>query len=289
MPRTNSQNRPLGAHMSIAGGLPKAVERALSVQATALQIFTRNQKRWQNPPLDSAEATAFREAAKQLRYVCAHAGYLINLASPDEAVRERSLAALLDELDRAERLGCDCLVLHPGSPKSDARSTGISRIANGLREALVHTAGAKVQIAVENTAGQGSTLGSTFRELGEVIDACDRDGRLSICLDTAHAFAAGYDLSTSTGTTTLCRAIEQAVGWERIRVLHLNDAKNRCGSRADRHEHIGKGGIGSDGFRQILAIPELRGIPGILETHKDPKTLAEDVRNLRTIRRLERP
>jgi deoxyribonuclease-4 len=181
--------------MSIAGGLSKAVDRALPVQATALQIFTRNQKRWVNPPLEAAEATAFREAAGHLRYVCAHAGYLINLASPDEAARERSLDALLDELGRAEQLGCDCLVLHPGSPKKDGRAIGLSRIAAGLREALSRTAGGEVRIALENTAGQGSTLGSTFRELGDLLDACDRDSRLAVCLDTAHAFAAGYDLT----------------------------------------------------------------------------------------------
>ncbi|MBT7167134.1 MAG: deoxyribonuclease IV [Victivallales bacterium] len=285
MTRSRS-SRPLGAHMSIAGGCPKAIEHALSVQATALQIFTRNQKRWESKPLAQAEADAFRGASVELDYVCAHAGYLINLASPDESMRERSLVALLDELDRAERLGCDCLVLHPGSPKDDASTIGIGRVAKGLREALRATAGAEVRIALENTAGQGSTLGSTLQELGAILDACDRDPRLAVCIDTAHAFAAGYDLRTETGLAALLRGIEQFVGWERLRVLHLNDAKNRCGSRADRHEHIGQGQIGEDGFRRLLTAPELRHVPGIIETPKDGKSLAEDVTNLATLRRL---
>ena len=287
MRRQQTQRRALGAHMSIAGGLPLAAERALSVDATALQIFTRNQKRWESPPLAAEEARAFRQAAAPLRYVCAHAGYLVNLASPEEAARDRSRAALLDELDRAERLGCDCLVLHPGSPKEDGCQTGIRRVAEELRAVLGATAGASVRIALENTAGHGSTLGATFRELGAVLDACDRDPRLVVCIDTAHAFAAGYDLCAEAGLRALCRGIEQAVGWDRVRLLHLNDARNRCGSRADRHEHIGKGQIGEQGFRRILAIPELRHVPGIIETPKEGKDLVEDRANLRILRRLE--
>jgi deoxyribonuclease-4 len=288
MPHSSAKSRPLGTHMSIAGGLCKAIERAESVAATAVQIFTRNQKRWENPPLADEEAVAFRAAAPRLRYVCAHAGYLINLASPDEASRQRSLDALLDELDRAERLGCDCLVLHPGSPKDDGAEIGLSRVAEGLLAALSATPNDKVRIALENTAGQGSALGADIDELGRLLDLCDRDPRLTVCIDTAHAFAAGYDLTGQAGVDLLARTIDRRIGWDRVRVLHLNDATYACGSRRDRHEHIGRGQIGEAGFRHLLAIPELRCTPGILETHKDPKTLAEDIVNLRAIRRIDR-
>lgn len=285
---TGKQSRPLGAHMSIAGGLSHAVEHALAVKATAVQIFTRNQKRWENPPLAPGEAAAFREAARKLRYVCAHAGYLINLASPDPAARERSRLALLDELGRANQAGCDCIVLHPGSPKEDDSATGIARVAGEIRTILDATPDYQTAIAFENTAGQGASLGSSLRELGDLLAACDRHPRLGVCIDTAHAFAAGYDLRTEAGIATLCRELDTVAGWHRVRVLHLNDAMNPCGSHRDRHEHIGQGEIGEAGFRRFLAIPELRHVPGIIETPKDPKTLAEDKLNLRILRRLDR-
>ena len=281
--------RPLGAHMSIAGGVPNAVARAEAVNATALQIFTRNQLQWRVPELDGEQVQRFLQAASDsaLEFVCAHGNYLTNLAATDRLIRERSFESLVIELGRAEALGCRCVVMHPGSPKGDGASRGTRRVAAHLRRALEATADLRVSIAVENTAGQGATLGATFAELGEVIDRAGGHRRLAVCIDTCHAFAAGYDLRTPQDVTALADEIEATVGLDRIMLLHLNDSKGECGQRTDRHEHIGKGSIGCRGFQCVLNEPALRGIPGIIETPKHPKTLAEDRENLRELRRLE--
>ena len=274
--------------MSIAGGVPLAVDRAARVGATALQIFTRNQLQWSAPELSEEEVQRFRVAVKQspLRYVCAHASYLINIASPDPPLRARSESALVAELRRAEDLGCHCLVLHPGSPRSDTREAGVARVAESVMRVLAETRDCTVRLALENTSGQGTVLGSTVSELGDMVDACSRPARLGVCIDTCHAFASGHDLREKQAVVDLVAELGDRIGLERLWVLHLNDSLYGLGSHRDRHTHIGQGHIGAPGFRNLLTNEELVEVPGILETPKDRKTLVEDRRNLRRLRRL---
>lgn len=281
--------RPIGAHMSISGGLDRAVFRAASVGASALQIFTKNQVQWVCRPLGEAEIGAFRTAVRErgIRYVYAHAGYLINLASDNPDTRRKSLDLLALELARAEVLGCDCLIMHPGSPRGDGFSTGVERVSTGILTALAMSDTHEICLALENTAGQGATLGRTLTELGEIIDACDRHPRIGLCLDTCHAFTAGYDLRDPDSLDGLIKELSGGPGSERLKVIHLNDSRDSLASRRDRHEHIGKGTIGLSGFSHILRHPALAGIPGIIETPKDAITLEEDRRNLRVIAEIE--
>ena len=283
-------DRPLGAHMSIAGGLPKAVERAGSVGATALQIFTKNQVQWATPALSAETVSAFRAAIEgsRIRFLCAHAGYLLNLASPEADLRQRSVAALAEDMTRAEALGCDCLVLHPGSPVADDRETGLARVVSGLRTVLRRTARLRVAIALENTAGQGACLGADIAELAAIMDGLGGHPRLALCLDTCHAFAAGHDLRSPQAVARLVDEVDRRIGLARLRLLHLNDSRGDCGCRLDRHAHIGQGRIGVPGFRAVLGEPRLRRIPGIIETPKDEVTLEEDRQNLARLRRYDR-
>ncbi len=282
--------RALGAHMSIADGVDKAVERADRIGATALQIFTRNQVRWEAPPRSKDEIRRFqrRLAASRIRFVCAHASYLINLASSDDEIRQRSCRALVDELSRAQDLNCFCLVLHPGSPKLDGAAVGLERVVAGLREVLEKTEALKVRIALENTAGQGNVLGGYVAQLMEIIHRLDNHPRLGLCLDTCHGFAAGIDFRVVRAVESLAEEIRCGVGLERLYVLHLNDCKTECGSGIDRHQHIGQGHLGNEGFRNLLSEPLFKGIPGIIETpKKDSDWASLDVANLTRLRELE--
>ena len=282
--------RPLGAHMSVSGSFTTAVAEAVTAGADALQIFTKSQLRWQAPPISDAAAREFRAACRAvgLRFLCAHDSYLINLAAGGAELWDKSVASLAHELERAAQLEVGCLVLHPGSPKDDGAAEGIRRIVKGLREVLRLTAGNPVRLALENTAGQGATLGASMTELAAMIAGCDGDPRLGVCLDTCHAFAAGHDLRTPQAVAALADAMAAGFGLERLLLLHLNDSLKDCGSRVDRHTHIGEGCIGEAGFRCLLAESRFKGIPGILETPKgDDPTLADDRRNLATLRRLE--
>ena len=284
--------RPLGAHMSVSGTFVTAVEQSMLVGASAVQIFTKSQLRWQATPIAAESATAFRAAVSTagLRFVCVHNSYLINLAATVDELREKSVASLIHELERAEMLGCACLVMHPGSPKQDGIDVGIQRVVAGLRTALKATAGFKVRIALENTAGQGATLGVKMPELGAMIAGVDGDPRVGVCIDTCHAFAAGYDLRTPQAVAGLVDEFAREVGLDRLIMLHLNDCKKECGSRIDRHEHIGQGCIGEAAFGYLLREPRLGGIPGIIETPKDEAKdpeLTDDKRNLALLRDLE--
>ena len=282
--------RPLGAHMSVSGSFLTAVTATVTAGADALQIFTKSQLRWHAPPIADSTAREFRAAvqAAGLRFLSAHDSYLINLAAGSEDTWANSVASLTLELERAAQLGVFCLVLHPGSPKTDGAAVGIQRIVKGLREVLRSTAGNPVRLALENTAGQGATLGATVQELAAMIDGCDGDPRLGLCLDTCHAFAAGYDLRTPAAVAALVDAITAGPGLDRLLMLHLNDSKKECGQHLDRHEPIGEGCIGEPGFRCLLAEPRLKGIPGILETPKsDDPAMTDDRRNLATLRRCE--
>ncbi len=283
--------RPLGAHMSISGGFLTAVRQSEAAGATALQIFTKSQLRWDAPPITEAAACEFREAAAKagIGFISVHDSYLINLASGSEDLRCKSIASLTLEVRRAEQLGCACVVLHPGSPKEDGAEAGIARVAAGLREALAATDGSAVGLALENTAGQGATLGVSFAELAKIIRAAGGGKRLGVCLDTCHAFASGYELRTPMAVRLMADEFDREIGLDRLWMLHLNDSRKDVGSRVDRHEHIGKGCIGEEGFRCVLSDPAFRGLPGILETPKDEAdgTMAADRENMALLRRLE--
>lgn len=280
---------PLGAHQSIAGGTPRAVERGLEAGCRVLQIFVKNNNRWIGKSIDEAEAREFRRAARRapFAHVAAHTSYLINLASTAAALRRLSIRALVDEVERCDLLGIRDLVLHPGSHGGEGETAGISRIASALDEVFRRTAGARVRVLLETAAGQGSAVGHRFEHLRDILGAVRDLSRIGVCVDTCHVHAAGYDLTTRNGYEATVQDLERTVGLTRVRAIHVNDSKKPRGSRVDRHEHIGKGSIGEAGFRNLMRDPRLAAIPKFLETPKDP-ALDFDRRNLETLRRLAR-
>jgi deoxyribonuclease-4 len=277
----------LGAHMSIAGGLANAVRRGRAAGCGAIQLFLKNQVRWQGRPLTEAEVAEFRQerAASGLRSAFAHATYLINLATPEPAEWARAVAALTDELDRAERLGLPFVVVHPGSHRGAGAGVGRDRLVRALDELARRTGGWGVRVALENTAGAGHVLGARAEDLGAVFDMVRRPERLGLCLDTCHLFAAGYDIRTARGLGRALAAFERAVGLDRLVAFHLNDARAGLGSGLDRHQHIGEGRIGLRAFRYLVNHPRLGELPMVLET---PKHGDGDARNLATLRALRR-
>ena len=281
-----SSDLPLGAHQSIAGGTPRAVERGLAAGCRVLQIFVKNNSRWVGKSIESHEARAFRRAAREAAFshVAAHASYLLNLASPSAELRRTSVSALVDEIERCARLGIRELVLHPGSHGGEGESAGVARLAGSLTEALERTAGSRVRVLLETAAGQGHSVGHVFAHLRDVIAAVPANRRVGVCLDTCHVHAAGYDLITRRGFEETIAAFERTVGLARLVAIHVNDSKRPRGARVDRHEHIGRGHIGAAGFRNLLAEPRLAAVPKFLETPKD-ESLDFDRRNLAALRR----
>jgi len=277
----------LGAHQSIAGGVEKALARGQEVGCDTIQIFVKTPNRWVSKPLAEENVAAFRAAVAETGIwpVFAHSLYLINLATPDEALWSKSVTALVDDLERCERLELPGLVLHPGSHVGSGEEAGLARIAAALDEVHARLHGYQVQVWLETTAGQGDTLGYRFEQLRAMIDGVQAPERLGVCFDTAHAFAAGYELRTREGFEETWDAFDRLLGLERLRAVHLNDSKRALGSRVDRHEHIGQGLLGLDAFRLLLNDGRFRGLPMILETEKGPD-LAEDKENLRVLRSL---
>ena len=275
----------LGAHMSISGGVEKAVVRGQEVGCEAMQIFTKNSNQWKAKPLTSTEVTAFRDAcqAAGIGPVIAHSAYLINLAAPDEALYEKSIQAFLDELQRCELLGIPYLVVHPGAHMGTGEEQGLKRITAAIDRIHRETPKMQAAIALEITAGQGTVLASKFEHFATLLEQVDEPERLGFCLDTCHLLAAGYDFRTPEDYVQMMEAWDDLVGIERIRVIHLNDSKKDLGSRVDRHEHIGQGCIGTKGFELLLNDSRLAELPMVLETPKDDDA---DVRNLATLRRL---
>jgi len=268
--------RPLlGAHMSIAGGLEKALLRGQKLGCRTIQLFTRNSNQWKERFLEETEIQVFREVRERTKIdpVISHASYLINLASPDEKVYRKSLDAMVQEIRRCEQLDIDYIVLHPGFHKGRGGEWGIGRITDALNAIHADTAGAKVRIALETTAGQGTALGGSFEDLARIIERVKEDSRLVFCLDTCHAFVAGYDLRTQQNYIDLFKRIDTIVGMGNLRVIHLNDSKREMGSRVDRHENIGKGMIGEGLFRLIMGDTALTGVPKIIETPSDIENL----------------
>ncbi len=277
----------LGAHQSIAGGVEKALARGLEVGCDTIQIFVKSPNRWVSKPLAEDNVAAFKEAiaGTGIWPVFAHSLYLVNLATTDDALWHKSLDALTDDLERCERLGLPGLVVHPGSHKGAGEEVGIQRIAAALDEVHVRLAGYQVQVWLEITAGQGAHLGYTFGQLRAMIDGVAQAERLGICFDTAHAFAAGYELRTREGFEETWGEFDEVLGLERLKAVHLNDSKKELGSRVDRHEHIGQGLLGLEPFRFLLNDPRFVDLPMTLETEKGPD-LAEDKANLETLRSL---
>jgi len=277
----------LGAHMSVAGGVSKAFERAASIDINTMQVFTKNQNRWQQKPTPQKEIDRWFELQAQtgIGPVVSHAAYLINLGSPDDALWEKSADALVDELTRAEELGILGVVLHPGAHMSASEAAGIARIAAGLDRAHAATRGYKTLTLIENTAGQGSVLGYTFEQLRAMLEGVAEPARIGFCLDTCHAFAAGYDIRTPETYAETMAAFDQLLGLKRLKCFHFNDSKKGLGSRVDRHDHIGSGLLGLAAFGFILNDARFAEVPMILETPKS-EDMHEDVENLTVLRGL---
>jgi deoxyribonuclease-4 len=273
--------------MSIAGGLPNAIRRGAAAGCGVLQIFVKNQLRWAGRRLDEDEALEFRRelVASGMRAACAHANYLINLATPSADERARAVGALLDDLERAERLGLPFVVLHPGSHRGAGAREGLDQLIAALDEIARQTEGWNVRVALENTAGAGHVLGSRAEELGAIFGRVRRPERLALCLDTCHLFAAGYDIRTARRFAAVLAEFDRSVGLGQLAAFHLNDSKAGLGSKLDRHENIGAGRIGLAAFRFLLDHPGVRTLPMILET---PKRDDGDRRNLAILRGLRR-
>lgn len=297
-PRTGSPDpaRPaaraqrFGAHVSIAGGVDKAFAEAVRIGCDCAQIFVKNQKQWRGPPLTAEVVQAFHAEQRRtkIKPVFAHASYLINLAAPGDPAWTQSIAAMVDELQRCEALGLAGLVVHPGAHVGSGVDAGIARIIAGVDEITLRTSGFKTPILLEGTAGQGSAIGAPIEELGRLLRGVRDADRVGICLDTCHLFAAGYNLRDPEAYAAMIALLKREVTLKKIACLHTNDSKTPCGSRVDRHAHIGHGHIGEEGFRNVLLDPALAKIPRILETDKsfDETGREWDVVNLETLRRL---
>lgn len=279
----------LGAHMSIAGGLDKAIGRGVGVGCTALQIFTKSASQWRAKPILDEDAARFTAALAASpispQAVVAHDSYLINLGSPDDARWEQSIAAFADELRRCDQIGVPFLVTHPGAHMGAGEEAGLVRVAEGMTRALAESE--HTMVLLETTAGQGTYLGHRFAHLARLLELTPPEfvDRVGVCFDTCHTFVAGYDLSTPEGYAATWEEFDREIGRDRLRVLHLNDAKKPLGSHVDRHEHLGKGFIGETGFRLIMNDPLLRGRLMLLETPKGDDC-AEDRENMDFLRSL---
>ncbi len=275
--------------MSIAGGYHRSVEAAAAAGCDCVQLFTKNNNQWRAKPISDDEARKFREAlaTKNISFPLSHASYLINLAAPDEVLRKKSIEAMVIELERAAQLGIPHVVVHPGAYTTSTAEQGIAQIMDSLNQILARTHDLPTTILLENTAGQGTTLGRTLEELAAILVGLDtRAHRLGVCIDTCHAFAAGYDLHSEIGFKKFVQDLDRIIGLSRVKAIHLNDSKKPLGSRVDRHEHIGDGELGIDAFRRLLKHPRLRKIPMYLETEKgfDSHGVDWDVVNLTRLR-----
>jgi len=283
----NSQSAILlGAHMSIAGGVHMAIERGCSIGCTAMQMFVKNNMQWFARPLDHGEIRRFLEHRQRRELaIFAHANYLINLAATNPQFHANSLSALSEELTRADQLELPFLVLHPGAHLGAGEEAGLTKIIASIDKVFRKIPKMKTKIALETTAGQGSSVGHRFEHLAHIIGNVREPQRLCVCLDTAHVFAAGYDIASAAATKKTFREFDHVIGLDRLAAVHVNDSKTARASRVDRHEHIGKGQIGLDAFRFIMRDRRFRKIPKVLETPKG-RDLAEDVINLKTLRGL---
>jgi deoxyribonuclease IV len=281
----------LGAHMSIAGGLQNALSRGHEIDCTAVQVFTKNANRWDSKQILDTEVELFAKTRDELGYIpadlVAHDSYLINLATPDDALWEKSLQAFGHELDRCAALGIPGLVTHSGAHMGSGEEVGLERIAQALTRVLAERPDQDVMVLLEITAGQGTSLCYCFEHLARVRELLsdDHKKRVGVCWDTCHLFAAGIDFSEEYKYERMIESFDRIVGFDALRAIHLNDSKKGLGSRVDRHEHIGKGAIGLEPFRFIMNDPRLAHLPKIIETPKGPD-MAEDRENLSVLRGL---
>jgi len=281
----------LGSHVSAAGGAYRAVERATEVGCDCVQIFTKNNNQWKCKPLSDDDVQKWNTALAEsnLSHPIAHASYLINLASPKDDLYRKSIDALVVELERANQLGLEGLVVHPGAFTDSCEADGLQRVIDGVSETLSRVEPGPCCLLLENTAGQGTCLGHTFEQLAAMLGGINDHDRVGVCFDTCHAFAAGYEINSPEGYAEMVRIINSELPPGTIRYLHLNDSKKPLGSRVDRHEHIGRGEIGLEGFRLLFQDPDLGSLPGYLETEKGTDEESGenwDVINLRTLRGL---
>ncbi|MBI3595479.1 MAG: deoxyribonuclease IV [Nitrospirae bacterium] len=277
----------LGAHMSISGGLYKAIERGKEAQCEALQIFSKNSNQWKAKPLQKDEIGQFKEKQKSWGEfsILVHDSYLINLGSPKEGDRQKSIHAFLDEIDRCDQLSLPYLVFHPGSHLGAGEEEGCRIIAKSLNDIFEKNPGFQVKLLMETTAGQGTNIGYRFEHLRNILDLLDSREKMGICVDTCHIFAAGYDIRTREGYDRTFQEFDQKIGLEWIKAFHLNDSKKDYLSRVDRHEHIGKGYLGIEAFRFLMNDCRFEKIPMVLETPKGD-TDKEDKENLSLLRQL---
>ncbi|MGC8559724.1 MAG: deoxyribonuclease IV [Phycisphaerae bacterium] len=279
-----------GSHLSIAGGMERALLEAESLGLDTVQVFTRNQQQWRIPPLEPAGVELFRHHAQRLHFdrIVAHDSYLINLAADDLELRQKSIDALATELERCDRLGIFALVTHGGSHGGAGEATGIARLIESINTVLAKT-DARTLLCLETTAGQGASLNYRFEHIRDVIAAIEHPARVAVCMDTAHIFAAGYDLQTAESTQRVLDEFDRVIGINRLAAMHLNDSLKSLASRVDRHAHIGRGMIGLEAFSLIVRHPGLKALPKILETPKGdaPDGRPLDAVNLQLLKLLE--
>jgi len=276
----------LGAHVSTAGGVHNAVAAGLDLGCEAIQVFTRNQRQWRPRPLDEDDVAAFRAAAKKAGYLAtavSHASYLINLCATDPAILDKSRTAFVDEIERCAALGIPHLCVHPGAHVGAGEEAGLKGVAASVKEALKATRGKRVRILLENTAGQGTTLGARLEHLAELMQRIGSK-RIGVCLDTCHLFAAGYDLRTKRACKATMEKSIAVLGLDAIRAFHLNDSRHPLGSRRDRHAHIGEGEIGKAGFRALVRDARFAERPGLLETPDGTEGYRANLARLRKMR-----
>ena len=286
MANKSSPSRPLlGAHVSIAGGVAESIARGTSIGCDCIQIFTKSSRQWKSKPYSEEEIAAFRRNVREsdIKCVVAHDSYLVNLGAPDEALRKKSVAGFIDEIERCEALGVPWLVAHPGSHVGSGEDAGIATIAKSIDEAHKACPGYTAKVALEITAGQGSNLGYSFQQMGRIFNSVKENDRLRLCFDTEHAFAAGYDISNEEGYQRTFAELDEHIGIKRIVAFHLNDSLKPFNSRVDRHEHIGKGHLGTKTFERLLHDARFFGIPMCLETEPGPemKDIAADLVTLK--------
>jgi deoxyribonuclease-4 len=274
-----------GFHISIAGGFSKVVERSRARGCETIQFFSRNPRGWKYSGLNKKEAEEFRVGAQSCNLfpVFLHMPYLPNIASFKSKFYKRSIRSIATDLYRAELLGAQYLIIHIGHRMESSEAEAIEAVCQGINQAFEKVKNS-VTLLMENTAGQGSEIGSDFDQIRKIIDGVEEDGRLGVCLDTAHTFEAGYDLSKSDGIDRTLEKFEEVIGLKKLHLLHLNDSKTPLGSRKDRHWHIGEGYIGLEGFRNLINHPLIKHLPGIMETPR--KDTAEDLKNMKVIRSL---
>ncbi len=269
----------IGVHVSISGGLYLSLERGVEIGCTSIQIFTKNQMQWKAKSLSHQEIEKYQQslANSSISIVLAHDSYLINLGSPEVDLRDKSRQAFLFEMERAEQLHIPYLIFHPGSHKGAGEEIGLKLIAESINYVHNRCPEYKLKLLLETSAGQGTNLGYTFKQLRQIIDMINEPGRVGVCLDTCHIFAAGYDIRNKSSYEESLKKFDQVIGIDKLYAIHMNDSQKELGSRIDRHEHIGNGQIGLEGFRLIMNDSTFKNIPKILETPGNLKKFKENL------------